>query len=237
MSSKVYLLPAIGKVTITKRRANRNIRLSIGHDGDIKVSIPTYAPYLSGLNFVSTKSNWILANRPTKTILQNGQIIAGTYVLNMIEDNIQVPSSRIGNDTITVKYPAGHETSHHSIQASATQACIRAIRRQAEIRLPARLYELSGRYSVSYSQLTIKRLTRRWGSCDQTKRIVLNLFLVQLPDELIDYVILHELAHTKVLNHSEQFWKHLSEMDPYAKQHRRHLRTYHPGIIPVLGVS
>ena len=237
MSSKIYQLPAIGKVTITKRRANRNIRLSIGHDGDIKVSIPVYAPYISGLNFVSAKSNWILANRPMKTILQDGQMIAGTYLLTLIESDVPKPSSRIGDNTITVKYPARQSILHHSIQTCASRACIRAIRHQAEIHLPSRIYELSQKYSIPYSQLSIKHLSRRWGSCDQTKRIVLNLYLIQLPEELIDYVILHELSHTKVLNHSAQFWQYLSEMDPQAKQHRRQLHNYHPGIIPVFGVS
>ena len=233
MSSKIYLLPTLGKVTITKRRANRNIRLSIGHDGDIKVSIPVYAPYISGLNFVSAKSNWILDNLPAKTILQSGQLIAGIYRLNLIQEDVPAPASRIGDDTITVRYPLQQTVFQHTTQACASRACIRAIRRQAEIRLPSRLYELAGKYDISYSQLSIKRLSRRWGSCDQTKRIVLNLYLVQLPDDLIDYVILHELAHTKVLNHSDKFWQYLSEMDPMAKQHRRQLHSYHPGIIPV----
>ncbi len=232
MPSKVYDLPAIGKVTVTKRKTNRNIRLSLTHAGEIKVSIPAYAPYIAGLNFAANKSTWIIANRPAGTKLTSGQVIAGKYYLKLVPDNVDVPASYIKNNLITVRHPGLLTAGHPSVQKCAFQACIRAIRVQAETRLPARLYELAGLHAISYSQLSIKRLSRRWGSCDQKNRLVLNLFLVQLPDELIDYVILHELAHTKVLNHSNQFWQYLATMDPATKTHRRQLRSYHPGILP-----
>lgn len=84
---------------------------------------------------------------------------------------------------------------------------------------------------MPYRDIQIKQLTRRWGSCDQKKSIVLNLFLIQLPWELIDYVIIHELTHTKHLNHSTDFWDSLETFKPQARQLKKQLNNYHPSII------
>ena len=53
---------------------------------------------------------------------------------------------------------------------------------------------------------------------------------MQLQHELIDYVILHELSHTKYMNHSDAFWKLLASFDPEYKVHRLELKKYHPSI-------
>ena len=81
-----------------------------------------------------------------------------------------------------------------------------ALRRNAKIILPPRLYMLSERYGLPYKSVQINSSRGRWGSCSSHKKINLSYFLVLLPKHLIDYVLLHELCHTCEMNHGDRFW-------------------------------
>ena len=70
----------------------------------------------------------------------------------------------------------------------------------------------------------------RWGSRSSSGTISLNIGLMNLPQELSDYVILHELAHINHMDHSEKFWAEVAEHDPKYKQHRKALKEYSPGV-------
>ena len=83
----------------------------------------------------------------------------------------------------------------------------------AREKLTSRLHYLAEKHSFTYNKVTIRNQTTRWGSCSHKINISLNMKLVLLPDELVDYVILHELAHTKIHNHSKTFW---GELDKYV---------------------
>jgi len=74
----------------------------------------------------------------------------------------------------------------------------------------------------------IKRLSSRWGSCDSHQNIVLNLYLMQLPWECIDYVLLHELTHTQILRHGAPFWDAMGKLLPNLAAIRKQMRGYHP---------
>ena len=73
-----------------------------------------------------------------------------------------------------------------------------------------RLEELADWHGFTYNRVFIRNQKTRWGSCSAHNNINLNIKLSLLPDELIDYVILHELLHSRVKNHSREFW---GEMD------------------------
>lgn len=87
-----------------------------------------------------------------------------------------------------------------------------ALRRNAKYILPARLEKLSEHYNLPYESLKINSSQGRWGSCSVRKSINLSYYLLLLPSHLMDYVMLHELAHTVELNHSEKFWAILDKM-------------------------
>jgi len=83
----------------------------------------------------------------------------------------------------------------------------------ARERLTDRLYHLAKEHGFTCNSVSIREQKTRWGSCSYKNNISLNLKLVLLPEELIDYVMLHELVHTRIHNHSKQFW---AELDRYA---------------------
>lgn len=87
-----------------------------------------------------------------------------------------------------------------------------ALRRNAKITLPPRLYTLSNTHNLPYNKVKINSSRGRWGSCSAKKDINLSYFLVLLPQHLIDYVLLHELCHTREMNHSDCFWDLLNSV-------------------------
>ena len=234
MASKIYELEPLGKVTVIKRQSNRHLRITIASSGHIRVSIPTWAPYQAGLDFALSKQAWIVDKLPPTNLLNDGQAIGRAHRLVFKADAmITKPRTRINGNQIIVYYPSTMNFHEPAIQSAANQAAIKALRAQAINLLPQRLKSLAESHGLSYSSVQIKQLTRRWGSCDQNQRIVFNLFLIQMPWELIDYVILHELAHTRHMNHGPEFWKMMTELSPDAKALKKQLTKYHPGIISI----
>ena len=79
---------------------------------------------------------------------------------------------------------------------------------------------------ILINAIRVKKVKTRWGSCSSKSNINLSLYLMLLSDDLIDYVILHELAHIKHQNHSAAFWNHLEDLLPGSKQLDKALNGY-----------
>lgn len=114
------------------------------------------------------------------------------------------------------------EQAHHEF-AGSTSAIDEA---QAISRLTTRVHQTAVRYGFSYNKLSIRSQRTRWGSCSSKNNISLNIKLVLLPDELTDYVILHELVHTRVKNHTGVFWAQLERFVGDARKVNSQLRAY-----------
>lgn len=83
---------------------------------------------------------------------------------------------------------------------------------------------------VSYEKIFIKKLKSRWGSCSMRKNLNFNLCVVMAPLEVVDYIVIHELAHLKVMNHSRQFWEVVETYCPEYQKHRDWLKKHGPGL-------
>ena len=102
-------------------------------------------------------------------------------------------------------------------------------RAKAKMMLTGRLKQLASQYGFSYNRLFIRNQKTKWGSCSSKNNISLNVSLAALPEELRDYVLLHELVHTRIKNHSREFWAELGRMAADAKRMRKELRRYRLG--------
>ncbi len=80
-----------------------------------------------------------------------------------------------------------------------------------------RVVFLANKYGFEYNKIKLRKMKTRWGSCTHNNNISLNIGLVVLTDELKDYIILHELVHTKIKNHSQEFWTELSKYVAHPK--------------------
>lgn len=113
---------------------------------------------------------------------------------------------------------------------------IEALRRKAKTELPLRLAVLAHQHRFTYNRVYIKNNKTNWGSCSGANNINLNLKIMLLHEYLRDYVMLHELCHTRIKNHGPQFWALLNSLTDgkakiYAKELRAHqtFENFHSG--------
>lgn len=102
----------------------------------------------------------------------------------------------------------------------------REVRARAKRELPVRLAELAAIHHVPVTRVSVRNQRWRWGSCSGSGHICLNWRLVLMPDDVRDYVIIHELMHVKRLDHSPKFWKLVAQACPEYESARRWLRTH-----------
>ena len=229
MAFKRFLLANNQPINIYKRRTNRSLRLSVSSNGDIRVSIPLWASYASGLAFAQSRQAWIIDQIKPTAVLASGQPIGKAHHLQIYSTTGTTKvRSRVVGTMVVVSHPSALAADSPEVQHSAEAASVRALRREAESLLPQRLATLATAHGFSYKSVTIKRLKSRWGSCDQHTNIVLNLFLMQLPWECIDYVLLHELTHTRVLHHGPDFWSAMAQVLPSLPRLRKAMREFRP---------
>ncbi len=105
------------------------------------------------------------------------------------------------------------------------QALVIVDKAAAKNQLIDRLNQLAALHGFNCSRVTVRQQKTRWGSCSPKNTISLNIKLALLPEELCNYVILHELVHTRIHNHSRRFWAELDKYVPQSKAMARRLRT------------
>lgn len=235
MSQKKVWLPELGEIVLSKRRGSKNLRLSIAADGRIRVGMPTWVPYAAGISFAKSRSEWVNQHREThkKHLLADKARIGKSYRLNYVfDDTVAKTRTRLAGQNINIYSNLTLNTS--SVQAAAVKASEIALKLEASRLLPPRLQSLADKHGYSYSRVIIKKMVSRWGSCSSQKHITLNYFLTQLPWDLIDYVLVHELVHTKHLNHSPGFWAEFEKVYPQAKQTRQKMKQFRPVINSII---
>ena len=99
--------------------------------------------------------------------------------------------------------------------------------------LPPLLEALAERYGFSYRKVKITGARSRWGSCSAAGTISLSCYLMLLPPHLMDYVLLHELSHTKEMNHGPAFWQVVERLLPDFYTSRQQLKQFDPASLPL----
>jgi predicted metal-dependent hydrolase len=105
----------------------------------------------------------------------------------------------------------------------------RALRERAKRELPQRLFDLAAQHRLTVTRVSVRNQRWRWGSCNRNGHICLNWRLVQMPDAVRDYVLLHELMHLKRMDHSPKFWKLVRDVCPDFKAARAWLKAFSRG--------
>jgi predicted metal-dependent hydrolase len=230
MAQKVINVPDIGAVTFQKRAGTRSLRLHI-QGSRVKVTLPTRVPYAYAEKFLQSRKQWILENIKPISIILDGAYIGKNHRVAISYKDITRPSSRVSQSLIAISLPTGTDSQGSEAQRIVIKACEKALVQETTDLVIPRLQDLAYEHEFDMKSASVKRLRSRWGSCDSHKNIVLNSYLAQLPWPLIDYVLIHELAHTRHLNHSAAFWEEVKSILPDYKALRKATKAHSPHVI------
>jgi predicted metal-dependent hydrolase len=210
------------KYTITRSR-RKTVALCV-RGGELEVRAPLRTPVSEIEKFIRLKSKWIenkLALTGEQTArrdhfeLSYGSMILYRGVLYPIEAK---EGDRAGFDGKRFYAPQNLPPEH--IKA----ACIKVYRILAKRDLTAKTHEFAALMSVKPESVKITAARSRWGSCSMKKHINFSWRLVMASDDLIDYVVVHELAHLSEMNHSDKFWPIVARVLPDFTQRRKKLK-------------
>jgi predicted metal-dependent hydrolase len=233
MAQKQIDLDGIGPVLFQRRKGTRTLKLSVRADGKLRVGMPPWMPYKVATTFVYAQQDWIAKHAPPKgELLTPDMAIGKTHRLVFSESETATrPSGRIVGTEVRVTHPQGLLYKDEQVQKTAERVAVKALTKQAERLLPQRLQKLAERHGFTYTSVEIRKLRSRWGSCNSRQEIILNCYLLQLPWHLIDYVLLHELVHTRIMRHGEPFWTELSQYVPDLDIVRKDMRRHSPTVL------
>jgi predicted metal-dependent hydrolase len=165
--------------------------------------------------YESAQSNYVEANLKSGTI----SFLGKRYNLQITKD---IASSVIVSDNLSkITF---HVTDRRKYKDDLKQWYFEQTRRIVSERLD--LIRIRNPSLPAYNKVSIKNQRSRWASCSENGNLNFNLILAALPIEIIDYVIIHELAHLIELNHSNNFWNIVKMTDPEFQTHRKLLHKY-----------
>lgn len=226
------------EILLKKSKRAKRVNIRVKPFEGVCVSVPEKMTFEKAKEFATQNAEWIIKNSNKIKEHEKNQIIydentsftTREHTLRIKRVNNDKTYCRVSNGEILVKMPSSIDIEESQNQKVIRDAIKRAYKKEAKSHLPQRLNTLSINHKLPYKDLRIKDLKSRWGSCSSLNNINLSLHLMKLPDELIDYVILHELAHTKHKNHSPRFWNYLEEICPNSKQLNKKLKFYQTAI-------
>jgi predicted metal-dependent hydrolase len=210
------------------RRSNRSRRISIRVDSDHQalLTIPRRASMKEALSFFGQCGDWI--------VKQTKKITRPKSLLEYLSDN---PNLSLNGAMCSVTFALTNRCPFCEYHSDSSQVVLRfdpqvvqearimeALKKLANQCLAERLFFLcKAKRIVAPARVTVRNQSSRWGSCSTSRAISLNWRLILLPTDLQDYVILHELAHLRQMNHSRSFWKLLGSYDPNTKDNDKRL--------------
>lgn len=219
-----------GDITVRRSHLSRSVKLSIAPNGTIRISMPTYTPLFIAKRLLNSSRQSLrrMQSSQSHSIYEDGMKIGKSHSLSVTSGS-SLSVIRDGQ-MILATLPSTVSLSDTKVQREIRKVAIEALRKEAKSYLPRRLDFLANQHGFSYSMVRYSHASSRWGSCNNKKVISLNIALMKLTFEEIDYVLIHELAHTEHLNHSDQFWQRVEECSPDYKLYRAAIKQQTPSL-------
>lgn len=220
-----------GNITVRTHARTQHIRISVAPNGSLRASIPTHATQKhlrSMIDSSRTQIRELIAKTVPDTVYVNGMRIGKSHSLIVLQGTDF--SVRKRDLKLFVTLPPEVKIDQQSVQQAIRSEVTKLLRKEASHYLPRRLKVLAEKLNCTYERVRLSHASTRWGSCSSSGTISLNIALMKLPFDLIDYVIIHELCHTRQMNHSPQFWRLVESADPDYTAHRRSLKQHTPTI-------
>lgn len=220
MATAELTVDGIGEVKLFRRRGLKHLRITIGRSGDVRLSVPWYVPKSAALVYLVSKKDWIAKHKKTKIVSwHNNQALTDKYTLTINESDGQKVTSKLYGGTLAIAVPKTRINKQEIIRKHVRKF----LTVESEKNLIPMANKIASENGYKIKSIRIKNLKARWGSCDSKRNITLSSTLITLNQDMIHYVICHELAHTKHLNHSKAFWAEVEELVPDYKSIKKRL--------------
>ncbi len=217
------------RIIVRTHKLARNITMRVKPDG-LHVTVPPYSLSSKVMEVVEQYRSRLLDDWKKvskKPIDLNFRIQAPCFRLWLEQGGFTCFSVRFVEEGVKIICPRNVDFSLPEVQRLVRNAIIRAMKKNAQEYLPPLLSAWAERYNLSFKKVKITGSKSRWGSCSASGSINLSCYLMLLPPHLMDYVLLHELTHTKEMNHGPHFWELLDSMtEGQAHQLRAELRKF-----------
>jgi predicted metal-dependent hydrolase len=197
----------------------RQVRVSVGAGGEVEVTLPRRAPERAAEQAVRELRPWIERRRRT---------------MERAAAEVARPAGTVpylGQDLRLVPQPRRERVHRRGDELlvparEARPALERWYRRAARLEISPRLDAATARAGSKYTGLTIRGQRTRWASCSANGQMSFNWRLLLAPEEVLDYVVEHEVCHLELMDHSSRFWALLESRVPDWREHARWLRRY-----------
>lgn len=222
-------MPAVDQIPYNVRRSDRarRARIHVSAAG-VEVVVPRRLPLREVEPFVQEKGPWIErtlrrmreaeAESPLARLEDGGDV---PYLGERLALAVTVEPARqrphVARDGATLRARVGEP-------GALREAVERWYRREARREIEPRLDAATARASTPYTTLSIRSQRTRWASCSSSGAMSFNWRLLLAPEEILDYVVEHEVAHLAIHDHSERFWALLGSRCPDYAEHERWLR-------------
>jgi len=209
-------------VEIRRRRGARRYVVRVTTDGTVRVTVPYGAAVAGGVAFAERQAAWIARQWARQEQLNRPWIHGSEIWFRGSRVRLEVDDGRIRLD--------GDVIGMAQQEIDLRPLVVRHLRSLAEAELPGRCRDLAAASGLPVARVSVRNQRSRWGACSARGTITLNWRLVQVPLVVRDYVIHHELAHLRVLDHSRRFWHEVERLCPtwrdgehWLQQHEREI--------------
>lgn len=211
----------IDKLVKSKRKT---IALQINSEGHFIVRAPFYATNEEIVRFIKKHINWVLKTKE-KIKQRNSQFkkiefsegeefpFLGNFYKLVTRDEIEEPLT-FNNGFFL----------NRTFLTKAKEVFLNWYKKTAHQIIKERLDFYSKLTGLTYNSIKINSAKKRWGSCSSKNNLNFSWYLILTPPSCIDYVVVHELVHTLIKNHSKNFWKKVKEIYPHYEKDRKFLR-------------
>lgn len=230
-----YIEFDFGSVKINRNKRAKNLRIKIHPEKGVSITIPRLCTEKHAIDFINSKEDWIKKTlKKTEGIRQKNTVFNEQTFFQTKFHQLKIEThsksslkSDVKNSLIFIHYPEFASVEDERVQNFVRNTIIKTLRLEAKHFLPKRTRELASKTGIEVNEIKVRNNKTRWGSCSGKNNISLNIHLMRLPGELIDYVILHELAHVKHKNHSKSYWLYLESICKNSRKLDKELNQYH----------
>jgi len=239
MPEKIITLPDLGEISLRTDKRFRRLSIRMAPNKGVWINLPPGVSQKEAIEFAVSNKEWIIKNKKKKEEKESQKTVFNSntefrtryHQVHITPQKTNEYSASLSDGKLKIIYPEHIRVESENFQEFVRHSIIETLRREAKYYLPKRIEHLAKLHKFTYTSVQVKNTKSRWGSCTHDNKINLSLHLMRLPEELSDMVILHELCHTKIKNHSEQFWTLLGQYCTDLNFKRKEIKKFSTNII------